>query len=256
MAFPRSKPDWVEAEAIQRAAFFAARTDVRLYVVHVSSALGLAEILRARRSGVTVYAETCPQYLVLEESVFLRRDGHRFICSPPIRSAADAERLWEGVSKGEIDTVGSDHCLFLTGQKDAHRDDFAAVPNGLPGVETRFPILFSEGHVRRGIALERIVQVGGTNAARIFGLYPHKGTLLPGSDADLVVVDPAIRRTITAGGLHMGSDWTPYEGLEVAGWPRVVVARGRVLLDGEGFHGERGTGRYLRAEGGVHPLRI
>jgi dihydropyrimidinase len=254
--FPRSKPDWVEAEAIQRAAFFAARAGVRLYIVHVSSALGLDEVLRARRDGVTVYAETCPQYLVLDDSVFARPDGHRFLCSPPIRTTADAAALWEAIANGGIDTVGSDHCLFMTGQKDAHHDDFAAVPNGLPGVETRLPILFSEGHVRRGIPLERITQVGAANAARIFGLYPRKGALRPGGDADLAVIDPGARRTVTAASLHMGSDWTPFEGLDVTGWPRTVIAGGRVLLDDDGLHGERGIGHYLLAGRPVEPLRI
>ena len=245
--FPRSKPDWVEAEAIERAAFFASRTGASLYVVHVSSALGLEQILAARRAGVTVYAETCPQYLMLDESVYSRPDGHRFLCSPPIRSGADGDRLWEAIERGEIDAVGSDHCLFTTAQKDAHRNDFARIPNGLPGVETRLPILFSEGHRKRGIPLTQIAKVAASNAARLFGLAPAKGAIVPGADADLVVVEPDRRRELGSSMLHMGADWTPYEGIEVEGWPRTTISRGRVVVDGETFKADAGSGRYIAA---------
>lgn len=244
--FPRTKPAWVEAEAIARACTIARKTGTALYVVHVSSAAGLAEIVRARALGATVIAETCPQYLLLDESVFARPDGHRFLCSPPIRSAADQEALWAGIADGTIDTVGSDHCVFLTHQKDEHRNDFARVPNGLPGVETRLPLIVSEG-TRRGIALPRLAAVLSTNVARTFGLYPQKGAIAPGSDADLVLWDPGATWTIESDRLHMGCDWTPYEGMTVTGRPRTVVVRGRVTVAGDEFLGERGAGRYLSA---------
>ena len=244
--FPRTKPAWVEAEAIGRAATIARRTGVALYVVHVSSEAGLGEIRRARAQGATVHAETCPQYLLLDESVFSRPDGHRFLCSPPIRSLADQEALWTGIADGTMDTIGSDHCVFLGHQKDEFRGDFARVPNGLPGVETRLPLLLSEG-TRRGIPLPRLVEVLSTNVARIFGLYPAKGVIDPGSDADLVVWDPDASRVVTTEDLHMGCDWTPYEGVAVKGWPRTVIARGEVVVDDGAFTGALGRGRYLKA---------
>lgn len=244
--FPRTKPPWVEAEAIARAATIARRTGVTLYVVHVSSEAGLAEVVRARTLGARVFAETCPQYLLLDESVFARPDGHRFQCSPPVRTPRDQEALWDGIASGAIDTIGSDHCVFLAEQKDAYRDDFARVPNGLPGVETRLPLVLSEG-ARRGIGLRRLADVLSTNVARIFGIHPEKGVLAPGSDADLVVWDPARGRTIRNEDLHMGCDWTPYEGMVADGWPRTVVSGGRVTVDDGVFAGERGLGRYLVA---------
>lgn len=244
--FPRTKPPWVEAEAIARAATIARRTGTALYVVHVSSAAGLAEVVRARGLGATVFAETCPQYLLLDESVFARPDAQRFLCSPPIRSTADQEALWAGIGNGAIDTIGSDHCVFLGAQKDEHRLDFARVPNGLPGVETRLPLILSEG-LRRGIGVRRLVDVLSTNVARVFGFHPAKGVLAPGSDADVVIWDPQDSRTIRTADLHMGCDWTPYEGMTTTGWPRDVVAGGDLVVDGGTFTGTPGRGRYLQA---------
>ena len=186
------------------------------------------------------------QYLLLDEQVYARpEDGHRFICSPPIRARADAEALWEGIVDRSIDVVGTDHCPFTMAQKDKCPEDFREVPNGLPGVETRLVLLYSEGVAKGRISMADLVRVTSTNPARVFGLEPRKGSLNPGSDADVVVLDPATRWTLSASRLHMGADWSPYEGWEVQGAPVVTMLRGEVIAERGEFCGRSGQGRFL-----------
>ncbi len=183
--FPQHKPNYVEAEAVSRAIFWSEHTGCRLYIFHLSTKEGLGLVHQAQQRGVEVVAETCPQYLVLDDSVYGKPgEGHRYICSPPVRSREDCEALWEGISKGIIQVVGTDHCVFTKAQKDAGRSDFTKVPNGLPGIETRLPILFSEGVIGGRISVSTLMRITGLNPARVFGLYPRKGILAPGSDAD------------------------------------------------------------------------
>jgi len=245
--FPQHKPNYVEAEAVSRAIFWARQAGARLCIVHLSTAEGLDLVRNAQREGVQVFAETCPQYLLLDDRVYQRpADGHRFICSPPIRSPADGEALWEGIADGVISIIGTDHCAFTAGQKDGGRGNFVSVPNGLPGVETRLPLLFSEGVAKGRISIADLVRITSLNPARVHGLYPRKGSLGPGSDADIVLVDPKARWTLLADKLHMAVDWSPYEGLELQGAPVMTIARGKVVVEQGEFVGAEGWGRFVR----------
>ena len=242
--FPQHKPNFVEAEAIERAIFWARQTGARLYVFHLSTAEGLALIRSAQRQGVRVVAETCPQYLLLDDAVFATPGaGHRFICSPPIRSRRDNEALWDGIAEGVITTIGTDHCAFTIAQKDRGRNNFVDVPNGLPGIETRLGLLYTEGVCQGRISMPDLVRIASTNVARTFGL-PRKGGLLPGMDADVVVYDPGSRGRLTSDALHMGVDWTPYEGWEMQGTVALTVAGGEIIAERGQIVGER-LGRFV-----------
>jgi len=249
--YPQHKPNYVEAEAVSRAIFWARQAGVRLYFFHLSTAEGLSLLRDAQREGAQVFAETCPQYLLLDDQVYRRQeDGHRFICSPPIRSPADNEALWGGIAEGIISVVGTDHCAFTTAHKDRAPDNFTSVPNGLPGIETRLPLLFSEGVGKGRISVNDLVRISSLNPARVFGLYPQKGVLWPGSDADIVLIDPTTKWTLTAKELHMAVDWLPYDGLELQGAAVMTIARGEVIVEHGEFVGTAGRGRFVhRAPG-------
>jgi dihydropyrimidinase len=244
-AFPRSKPQNVETEAVARAIFLAKIAGAPIYIVHVSTRDAAAQIAAAQHAGQAVYAETCPHYLVLDESVYQRPDGHRFICSPPIRGRQDVEGLWRAISEGVIDVVGSDHCGFAAHTKDSRSERFPMVPNGLPGVGLRLPVLYSFGIIAGRIDLPRLSGLLSTNPARRFGLWPWKGSLMPGADADLVLVDPKLRQRVRTDDLDTPIDWTPFDEYELTGWARVVVSRGVVIArDGRSL-AKPGRGRFI-----------
>lgn len=244
--------DWhegLEAEAVGRAIALAEVAGAPLYIVHNSCRAGVELIDRARQRGLPVYGETCPQYLGILDAT--RYDGPpaeatRFICSPPLRPREEAAHLWEALQSGVLDLVSSDHCPYnLVGGKDRGAQDFTRAPNGLPTIETRLPLIHHEG-VRKGrITLSRMVELLATAPARLFGLYPRKGSLEPGADADLVLFDPRRRVTIRHDDLHERVDHTPYEGVEVEGWPVMTIARGEVIWAEGRFQGEPGRGRFL-----------
>ena len=245
--FARHKPNYVEAEAVSRAIFWARHTGVQLYIVHLSTAEGLRLVRAAQAEGLKVMAETCPQYLLLDEAVYERPgEGHRFICSPPLRSPIDREELWEGIAEGVISVVSTDHTAFTKEQKDRGKTNFTLVPNGLPGIETRLPLLFSEGVSKGRISISDLARIISLNPARAFGIYPHKGIIAPGSDADIVLVDPTIRWTLTAERLHMAADWSPFVGWQLEGAPVMTVSRGEVIAEYGEFVGKPGRGRYVR----------
>jgi dihydropyrimidinase len=244
--FPQHKPNYIEAEAVSRAVFWARQAGARLYIVHLSTAEGLNVVRTAQREGVRVFAETCPQYLLLDDRVYARpEDGHRFICSPPIRSSADREALWKGITEGVVSVVATDHCAFTTSQKERGRGNFTSAPNGLPGVETRLPLLFSEGVGKGRISIDDLARITSLNPARVYGLYPRKGILRPGSDADVVLIDPTTNWTLSAKKLHMAVDWSPYEGLELQGAPVMTISRGEVIVEHGEFVGTVGQGQFV-----------
>ena len=236
---PRSRPAILEAEAVNRAATLAALADMPIYIVHVSSGAGLDAILDTRARSWVVLAETCPQYLTLTETEYETPgfEAAKFVCSPPLRSEADRQRLWIGIKNGEIQTVGSDHCPFyFRGQKDAGRDSFSLIPNGIPTIQSEFSLLYSGGVQTGEISKSRFVELSSSNAARIFGMYPQKGEIGVGCDADLVVYDPNRMVTLTRAEpnhsvLREHVDYTPYEGRTVHGWPDTVVARGDIIVE-------------------------
>ena len=240
----------VEAIATARAMTFAQAADAPVHVVHLSSAAALDEVRRARAGGVRVTAETCPHYLVLTEERYLDPDPvscARFVISPPLRSAADRDALWVGLADGSLDLVATDHVpdRLDTEKAAAGRGvSFDQISNGAPGIETLLTILFSEGVMHERITVERMVDLLATTPARRFGLA-SKGALEVGRDGDIVIFDPAARRTIRATDLHHTSDYTPYEGLDVRGGVRDVFVRGRSVIRGGAFVGMRGAGHFV-----------
>lgn len=248
---PLTRPAVMEAEAIHRLLALASVTESSLVLAHLSCALGLEQVRRARARGQRVWVETCPQYLLLDEAELRRPgfEGAKFVMAPPPRTAEDRTALWSGLANGEVDTVATDHCpFFYETQKVRGRDDFSRIPGGAPGIETRLALLYTYG-VRAGrLTMERWVQVCCTEPARRFGLAPRKGVLAIGADADVVVFDPQRRVTLRAKALHQNVDYCPYEGWEVQGYPVAVFSRGEpIVRDGE-FVGQAGRGRFVRTE--------
>jgi dihydropyrimidinase len=246
-----TRPAVLEAEAVARAAALAEVAEADVYLVHLSSAPALAAVREARERGVHVLAETCPQYLYLDTARLSGPDGENFVCTPPLRDPWHAEELWEGLASGSVQTVATDHCPFTKADRRAGtRDrpegfaDFTEIPGGLPGVETRLALVW------RGVASGRItdldwVRLCAEAPARTFGLWPDKGSLRVGSDADVVVWDPLRRQVLDAAELHMNVDHSPYAGMVVEGWPSLVLSRGRVVAADGVPLGESGSGRYV-----------
>jgi dihydropyrimidinase len=246
--FARSKPNHVEAEAINRVIFLAEHVGAAVYIFHLSTREGAELVARARARGVRVHAETCMHYLLLTESCYAGVDGHRYICSPPLRTARDVDALWRGIVDRTIGVVSSDHCGFSTAAKERGSSDFTRAPNGLPGVTLRLPLLFTHGVAAGRIRVEDLVALLSTNPARLFGLYPRKGAILPGSDADLVLVDPARRKTVRADDLDSRVDWSPYEGTELLGWPVLTIFRGEVVAQDGKCVTTLARGRFLERQ--------
>lgn len=251
-AHARTRPAAAEREATHRALTLAEVTASPIVIVHVSNGAAIEEIARARGRGVKVISETCPQYLMLtaDDLEGMDWEGAKFVCSPPPRDVSEQAACWQGLESGLFELYSSDHCPFRYAGDDGKRNprglrSFRHIPNGIPGVETRLPILFSEGVVKGRISLERFVELSATNHARTYGLYPRKGVLAVGADADIAIWDPETRRTITHAVLHDGSDYTPYEGLEVTGWPVTVILRGQTMIRDGQLVGSPSTGRHL-----------
>ncbi len=247
----KSRPDTCEAEAINRILHLAHSVgDAPIYIVHLSSSLGLEVIQEARKRGQkNIYVETCPQYLLLDESLYdaPSHEGLKYVMSPPLRKKYHQEKLWSGIRSGDIQVVATDHCPFQfeTEKLPAGKDDFTKCPNGAPGVEARMPLLFSEGVVKGRISINQFVAVTSTNPAKIYGLYPQKGTIAAGSDADLVLFDPHKKQRISHEMLHENVDYTPYEGMDVTGYPVMTIVRGQVVANDQSFVGAAGFGRFI-----------
>ena len=242
-----TRPPELEGEATSRAITLAKVADCPLYIVHLSAAHALQAVAEARDAGQNVFAETCPQYLYLTLDDLARPDfeGAKFVCSPPLRTPDHGAALWRGLRTNDLSIVSTDHCPFcFKEQKELGRGDFAKIPNGIPGVEHRMDLLH-QGVAAGEITLPRWVETCSTTPARMFGLYPRKGTIAVGSDADIVVYDPAARQTLSAGTHHMNVDYSAYEGMEITGKVAVTISRGRVVVaDGE-FRGSAGHGSFL-----------
>jgi dihydropyrimidinase len=237
-----------EGEATNRVIRLAEAAGVPVYIVHLSSRDALNEVRAARDRGAMAFAETCPQYLFLSlEDMKNGFEGAKFVCSPPLRPKDHWDDLWTGLIKDDLQLVATDHCPFdFEGQKELGRGDFRKVPNGLPGVEDRVDLLHDGGVVGGRITRERWVEIISTAPARLFGMYPRKGTVSVGADADLVVYDPNRRRTISAATHHMDVDYSCYEGREVQGASEVVLSRGSVIVRNGEFTGKKGAGRFIK----------
>ena len=252
---PESRPQVAEREAVHRVIALAELVDVPILLVHVSGREALEQIGWARNRGLKVYAETCPQYLLLTAADTCKPgfEGAKFIFSPPAREKADQEELWRSLANGLVQVISSDHSPYRyqgPQGKQVHGPDapFTKVPNGIPGLETRLPLLFSEGVGRGRIDIHTLVALTATNAARIYGLYPRKGTVAVGSDADLAIWDPEVGVTISQEMLHDRMDYTAFEGMKVKGWPTITISRGEIVWSGGEVRGSPGRGQFLRCD--------
>ncbi len=251
-----TRPAILEGEATQRAITLAQLTGAITYFVHLSASQALGAVTDARQRGQSIYAETCPHYLFLTREEYERDgfEGAKFVMTPPLRSREHQDALWLGLRTGTLSVISTDHCPFCMAEqplgmlysKQQGRDDFSKIPNGAPGIETRLPLVF-DGGVRTGrISLNRMVELLSTAPAKIFGLYPQKGTIAPGSDADLVLLDPAETWTVRAAEHHSRVDYSLFEGRELTGRVRKVFLRGQLIVDGATWLGRDGMGRFLR----------
>jgi dihydropyrimidinase len=203
-------------------------------------------VRKERADGHPIYAETLTHNLIFTKEVLNQPNGINFICSPPMREKEDIEALWRGLAEGTVSTTGSDHCVFSTDQKKLGKDSFDKVPNGVWGLGYRLPVLFSEGFLGGRLTVNRLVAVTSTNAARIFGMYPRKGIIAPGSDADMVLVDPDRQGTLSVRESFIDVDWSPFEGMKVKGLPVLTMLRGEVIVEEGRFIGRRGEGQFIK----------
>lgn len=244
---PRSRPAPMEGEAAGRAIDLAALAGTPLYIFHVSCAPVVERIAAARRRGLPIYGETCPQYLLLTDALYDRPgvEGALPVCAPPLRTGADQAHLWQALARDSLQVVSTDHCPFTRADKASGLRDFSRIPGGVPSIEGRFSLLYACG-VRAGhLSPERWVDLCCTTPARIFGLE-RKGVIAAGYDADLVIFDPDRAVRLSTETLHENVDWTPYDGLEVTGWPAATISRGQVIAENGAFHGQAGRGRFLK----------
>jgi dihydropyrimidinase len=242
-----TRPPELEGEATSRAITLAKVAGCPLYIVHLSASHALEAVAQARDTGQNVFAETCPQYLYLSLDDLGRPgfEGAKFVCSPPLRTREHSAALWRGLRTNDLSVVSTDHCPFcFKEQKELGRGDFAKIPNGIPGVEHRMDLLH-QGVVSGEITLQRWVEICATTPARMFGLYPRKGVIAAGADADVVIYDPAARQTLSVGTHHMNVDYSAYEGMEITGKVAVTISRGRVIVAEDEYKGSAGHGKFL-----------
>lgn len=244
---PETRPDFLEAEAVSRLLRIAQAVDIPVVIVHLTNAATLAEVTAARRRGQKVYVETCPQYLVLDDSVYYNEDfsrAARYVCAPPLRKPEDCRALWAGLRKGDIQTISTDHCAFTLAQKDAGRGDFTKIPGGLPGVEARGELVYSFGVTTRKISLATMCKVLSENPAKLYGMFPRKGVIAPGADADIVVYDPQADHILRAEDMVSRAGYTPYESFVTHGSVSQVWLRGKLMVENGHVIGEQ-EGQYI-----------
>ncbi|MBT3315413.1 MAG: dihydropyrimidinase [Anaerolineae bacterium] len=260
-----TRPSWGAGEAILRVAGMAQAADASLYIVHMNTAIGADMLKYSRERGIKIMGETCPQYLFFTIDNMRQPDGAKWVCSPPMRSKEDNARLWQAVERGEMQVMGTDHCpFFFDGTKpimyegkeiailgkELGKDDFTKIPNGLPAVGDRLPVMWTEGVVKGRISANEFVAMNSTNPAKIFGMYPRKGALLPGSDADIVIWDPERKVKYGVAHSHQRTDYNLFEGWELVGYPKKVFLRGEMIVDGDEWLGKRGGGEFIKRNEG------
>ena len=240
-----TRPNITEYEAVQRAITWAEATGGHLYIVHMTTAEGIELVKKARGHGSNVLGETCPQYLYHNWDVFKKPNGHYFATCPQIKSEDDRLQLWEGLSNGSIQVIGTDTCTFTTKQKNTWNGDFTKIPYGLPGTELMLPLLYN-GVVEGKISMHQMVALCSTNPAKVFGMYPQKGSITIGSDADLVIYDPKKEVTIDYKNLETNCDWSPYQGIKLTGYPHITIVRGKIVAQEGKCVGEKGYGKFIK----------
>jgi dihydropyrimidinase len=240
-----TRPNFIEAEAIQRVVMWSEVTGGQLYIVHMSTAEGTEIVKAAQARGVPVIAETCAQYLVLNDDVFANKDGHLFACCPQLKKPADSARLWEGLKDGEVSVISTDTCTFTREQKAMWAGDWTKIPMGMPGLETLLPVTYTHGVLDKRLSLEEMCQKLSTNPAKIMGLYPRKGAIEIGSDADLAIIHPTATRKVSCDTMETNADWSPYDGWDLSGFARTTLSRGEVIVDDYAVVGREGRGQWL-----------
>jgi dihydropyrimidinase len=243
-----SRPRKAEALAISNTASILGEAGVPVYFVHVSGGPGLEAVREARGKGYTIYSETTPHYLTLTSRLYAGDDARKFIMTPPLRKSCDIRALWDGVRNREFHVIATDHCSFTCEQKAQGTSCFDTFP-GIPGVETLLPLIHHEGVAQRGMPLSELVRMLSYDPARLFGLYPRKGVIAKGADADIVIFDPNLAKTITSDSQHSKADYSPYEGITVKGYPSTVLLRGEVVYDNGAFLGVAGRGEFIASKG-------
>lgn len=246
---PLSRPPILEEESIGRVIDLAKLAHAPIYIAHLSTGGGLERIISARNSALKVYAETCPQYLLLADTLYEQEESEaaKYICSPPLRSQENLNKLWHGLLGSDIQVFATDHCPFNLNKERQHAlHDFTRMPNGLPGIEDRVNILFSEGVIKRNLDLNRFIDLVSTQPAKIFGMYPKKGGLNINADADIVIYNPDKKWTISARNHHQNVDYNVYEGLTITGKPEIVLSRGEIIVRNNKCNARKGRGNYLK----------
>lgn len=241
-----SQPEITEAEASERFVDMASYTGCPGYIVHLTCEGALNAVRNATRRNQKMFVETCIQYLIIDASLYEREDGAKWVMSPPLREKKDQVTLWAGINQGLVQVVATDHCPFKWEQKLMGKDDFSKIPNGHPAIENRMELLFSEGVAKNKITLNKYVEVACTNPAKIFGMFPRKGTIAVGSDADIVIFDPNEKHTLSAKTHHMNVDYSGYEGWEVTGKVKTVLLRGAVAIENNECKVEKGFGKFIK----------
>ena len=243
-----SQPEVTEGEASGRFCDLADYTGVPAYIVHLTCEDALNAVRRSTMRGQKVYVETCIQYLLLDADLYASPgfEGAKWVMSPPLRKQKDRDTLWAGINQGLVNVVATDHCPFTWAQKQMGKDDFSKIPNGHPAIEHRVELLWSEGVAKGRISASKFVEVLSTNPAKIFGLYPRKGSIAAGFDADIVILDPAAQHQLSASTHHMNADYSGYEGWPVQGKIETVLLRGQVAIDQGQVHIPKGYGQYLK----------
>ncbi len=243
--FEAGRPSIVEGEAVNRALYLAGQAGSAVYIFHASARESVESIAEARGSGRPIYGETCPHYLAFTDECYARPDGRRYTVVPPIRGIEHQRALWQGVADGTLQTIGTDDAGPMSETK-LMGDSFATVPPGLPGVETRLAYLYTEGVGKGRISINRLAALFSENPARLFGLFPKKGVVAPGSDADLVIFDPSCEKTLQLADLHHGTDFSIYEGMSFQGWPVMTISKGKVVVERGQVLGKPGDGEFVR----------
>lgn len=241
-----SQPEVTEAEAAERFVDMANYTGCPGYIVHLTCEGALNAVRNATRRNQNMFVETCIQYLIIDASLYEQEDGAKWVMSPPLREKKDQATLWAGINQGMVQVVATDHCPFMWEQKLMGKDDFSKIPNGHPAIENRMELLFSEGVSKGKITLNKFVEVASTNAAKIFGMFPRKGTIAVGSDADIILIDPNEKHTISAKTHHMNVDYSGYEGWELTGKVKTVLLRGQVAIDNNECKVKKGYGKFIK----------
>ncbi|MGB9178320.1 MAG: dihydropyrimidinase [Pyrinomonadaceae bacterium] len=243
-----TRPTRAEAEGVHRAIAIAEMAESPVYIVHLSCADALEQVREARDRGLPAFAETCPQYLFLSIDDYGEGfEGAKYVMTPPLREKSNQAELWKGLKTDDLQVISTDHCPFcMKEQKELGKDDFSKIPNGAPGVEHRVPLIYNGGVVENKISLNRFVELTSTAAAKMFGLFPKKGTIAVGSDADIVIFDPEKEQTISAKTHHMNVDYSAYEGKKIKGVVETVLSRGRVVIENGEYKGKPGDGRFLK----------